>query len=168
MRWYDYFYTEEGALLCSYGIEGESFEYDDTGKPQFTEVVYNNPDGLSLNDAIALYACVPAQASWYNWERELVPTTSENVWNTKELFEGNWVDEYTMPQITLTADESMEYAQIMTDVLTYLSENIVKFITGQKSMDEYDSMLAELKSMGVDRATEIQQAALNRFYARKS
>ena len=88
--------------------------------------------------------------------------------NTKELFEGNWVDEYTMPQITLTADESMEYAQIMTDVLTYLSENIVKFITGQKSMDEYDSMLAELKSMGVDRATEIQQAALNRFYARKS
>ena len=33
----------QGALLCNYGIEGETFEYDADGVPHFSDLIYNNP-----------------------------------------------------------------------------------------------------------------------------
>ena len=43
----------------------------------FTDLVLNNPDGLSVNDATILYTCGPVHPKWYDWERELTPTMSD-------------------------------------------------------------------------------------------
>ena len=54
MQWCNYMYTDEGALLCNYGIEGESFEYDENHVPVFTDLVLNNPD-MSTTVALFMY-----------------------------------------------------------------------------------------------------------------
>ena len=58
MRWLDYFYSEEGTVLCRLGIEGESYEVVD-GKYQLLDNIKNNPDGLTLDQALGQWAIFP-------------------------------------------------------------------------------------------------------------
>ena len=43
---------------------------------------------------------------------------------------------------------------------------VVKFITGQEPIENFDAFQARLRQMGIERAIEIEQAALDRFNAR--
>lgn len=52
----DYLFTEEGAVLSSYGIEGVTYELNDQGAPQFTETIFNNPDGIPARAAMGYFA----------------------------------------------------------------------------------------------------------------
>ena len=50
----DWLYSEEGQICYNFGIEGESYEMVD-GKPVYTDVIMNNPDGWSQAQALAAY-----------------------------------------------------------------------------------------------------------------
>lgn len=167
IKWFDYFYTEEGSLLCNYGIEGQSYNLVD-GKPVITDLIYANPDGLAINSALPFYATNQMLAAWYDWEREISPKTSQAVWDTKELFDGNWVDEYSIPEsyLTMTSEENTEFAAIMSDINTFLEENMVRIIIGNGSMSEFDGIMNQVKTMKIDRAIELKQAAYDRFLNR--
>ena len=71
-----------------------------------------------------------------------------------------------LPATTMTVDETTENAEIMTDIKTYVSEMEAKFIMNIVSLDNYQDYLNTLDSMGIARAIEIQQAALDRYNAR--
>ena len=60
MMMVNYLFSEAGQLMYNYGDEGHSFEYDTEGKPQYTELITNNPDGISYKDACYLYASAVA------------------------------------------------------------------------------------------------------------
>ena len=53
-RWCDWVYSEEGHMYKVFGIEGETYEWVD-GFPKFTDLIVNNPDGLSFSQAHTLY-----------------------------------------------------------------------------------------------------------------
>ena len=55
-RYVDYLYSEEGTLLANYGVEGDTFVYDDQGNPHLTEKVTNNPE-FEYRVAINLFTC---------------------------------------------------------------------------------------------------------------
>jgi putative aldouronate transport system substrate-binding protein len=98
MRWYDYFYTEDGSLLANYGIEGQGFNYDANGKPKTTELIYTDKDGRAMNSMFPIYAMAQSQPMWYDWERELSPTTSQNVLDTQVNFLKNWTGARSVPR----------------------------------------------------------------------
>ena len=50
-RWCDWVYSEEGHMYKVFGIEGETYEWVD-GFPKFTDLIVNNPDGLSFSQHI--------------------------------------------------------------------------------------------------------------------
>ena len=68
-----------------------------------------------------------------------------------------------MPPISLTTDESSERTDIITEVNTYITETKMKFIIGAESLDNYDKYLAQINALGLPRAVEITQGALNRY-----
>ena len=68
--------------------------------------------------------------------------------------------------MTMTDEENSEYVTLYTDIETLTQENTVKFITGEKSLDEYDAFVQQLKTYNIDRCIELQQAALDRYNAR--
>lgn len=70
-----------------------------------------------------------------------------------------------MPPISLSADDSAERNDIMAQIDTYAEEKMMHFITGVEPLENFDAYLAELKSMGIDRALEITQAAADEFFA---
>ena len=51
----------------------------------------------------------------------------------------------------------------MAQVDTFAKEMMVKYITGAESLDNFDSYIDEVNDYGLTRATEITQAALDRF-----
>ena len=48
-------YTTDGILLANYGVEDVTFTYNADGKPEFTDLIMNNPDGYSYRDSVALH-----------------------------------------------------------------------------------------------------------------
>lgn len=71
-----------------------------------------------------------------------------------------------MPPVTPTSEESREYSAIMNEINTYRDEMVLKFIFGTESLDNFDTYVKNIENMGLDRALEIQRAALERYNAR--
>ena len=72
-----------------------------------------------------------------------------------------------MPPISMTSDEGTNYSAIMGDITTYVQECTVKFITGAMDVDkEWDNYVSQIQSMGIEQATEYQQAALDKMCIR--
>ena len=166
LRWLDYLYTEEGALLANYGIEGDTFEFDESGKPVFTDKILNNENGWTMAQTVSSYLCPSAGiANWSDWTRELagVPEKDQEcytVWSEAS-------DDWRLPTISLTQEESTERAALYADISTCVKENTAKFISGALDIEEnWDAYIAELETSGIERAIEITQAAYDRYMAR--
>ena len=165
MKLMNYLYSEEGAELANYGIEGDTFNYVD-GKPILTDKISHNEE-YSMSQAQALYLMPPSRfGGLYDWTRELSTVPEKDIkafdiWGVAD-------DSYILPsRISYTSDESTERAKIVAEVDTYMKENSVKFITGVLDIDtEWDNYVNQLKDLGVERAIEITQAALDRFNQR--
>ena len=165
IRWLDYLFSPDGSLLTSYGFEGQTYELNDEGQPAFTEFMYANPDGHSLSQMMALYCKPPSGAMEYHWERELAGQPDVNL-NAMDVWNANNDGAYYLPGITMTYEESSEYAQIMGDIETLVNETIIQYIMGLKPLSEYESFVEQIKSMDIARAMEIQQNALDRYNER--
>ncbi|HML47796.1 MAG TPA: hypothetical protein PKE04_13715, partial [Clostridia bacterium] len=46
LRWVDYFYSEEGALLFRFGVEGETYYFNEAGLPTFNDSILNDSRGF--------------------------------------------------------------------------------------------------------------------------
>ena len=63
MRWFDYFYGEEGSAFVAFGPkEGETYTIDGEGHYHYTDFIQKNPDGLSAKQVIGTFS--PTQSSW--------------------------------------------------------------------------------------------------------
>lgn len=164
LQWLDYLYTEEGALLCNYGIEGDTFTLVD-GEPVYTEKMLQNPDGLSFSQAMALYTMPPSSVCWQDWKRELGAVPAKDILSY-DIWGATTADNTIPTGVTLTSAENQEYAKIMSDITALVNEKTNLFITGVESLDNYDAFVAQIEALKIDRAVELQQAALDRFYSR--
>lgn len=167
MRWLDYLFTEEGALLANYGVEGDTFEFDENGDPVFTDKILNNENGWTMTQTVASYLCPSAGiANWSDWTRELagVPEKDQacyDVWSEAD-------DTWRLPSsVSLTQEESTERAALYADISTIVKEQTAQFISGALDIESnWDAYIASLESSGIERAIEITQAAYDRYLGR--
>lgn len=166
-RWCDWWYSDEGYMLANYGIEDVSYVLDSDGNAKYTDVILNPEDGLSTNIVQSLYTvgngqliCVQDPYRTYQWYEDY-QIEAEKLWATVET------REQLMPTgVAKTSEEGERYSSRYNDIATYLSENSVKFIRGERSMSEFDGFISTLYELGVEECIDINQAALNRFYNR--
>jgi len=163
LRYLDFGYSEEGNILYNFGTEGVSFEWIN-GYPTYTDVVMNNP---TLNRAQALSSHA---RSAYNGpfvqRREYFEQYGYSFPQQAEAI-ANWqitnVDRYKMPPVIPTPDESRELATIMSDINTYRDEMRNRYIMGVENLTTFNQYVQNIRNMGIERAIEIQTAALSRF-----
>ncbi len=96
----------------------------------------------------------------YNIRNQVLAIQTWNQWDA------GLTDELVLPPITQTSEESSEFANIMTQVDTYVAENRNKVIMGELPVSHWDTVVAELKNMKIDRAVELRNNALTRYNAR--
>lgn len=165
-RLLDYGYSEEGHVYYNFGEEGVSFEWKD-GYPTYTDLVMKSPDGLPPAQAMASYMRGNYNGPFVQDIRYLEQYyTLQEQKDTVPTWDKNNGDKHALPPITPTAEESKEFSTIMNEINTYRDEMTLKFIFGQESIDNFDKYVENIKSMGLERALEIQNAALERYNAR--
>lgn len=162
VQWKDYWYSQDGGDLCSYGVEGESYEWTPEGElewidPSLTE--NKDADFWTLYPRFKLHnAGYMRDSTSYTFEPEVFECI--DLWAEQS-------DDWVIPaNLTFTEEEADEIASIMTDVNAYVEEMTYKFVTGQAPMSEYDNYVAQLKALNIEEAVSIYQAALERYEAR--
>ncbi|MGL4738587.1 MAG: extracellular solute-binding protein [Cellulosilyticaceae bacterium] len=166
VSWFDQRYSDEGVMMRNFGREGLTYNMVD-GQPVYTDLITQNPEGLSMAVALAQYTQAgypspgvcehpayhsqymyrPAQQAGLEMFNRDVETASKNM----------------LPPVVATPDESKELATIVTEMDTYISEKTIGFITGVESLDKFEEFVEQVKVLGVERAVAIQQAGVDRY-----
>lgn len=165
-RLLDYGYSEKGSMLYNFGTENVSYKMVN-GTPIYQDVIMNNPDKLSIAEAMAKYTRVSYDGPYVQKKEYLeqylaLPQQKDTIkiWAK--------VDDSTnrYPVATLTAQEGDEVSKLEGDINTYVSEMMLKFITGVEPLSNVEKFQAQLKNMKIDRVIELRQASVDRFNKR--
>ncbi|TDL65381.1 extracellular solute-binding protein [Paenibacillus amylolyticus] len=165
VQWMDYNYSEEGSDLFNFGIENDSYVRDGEGV-KFTDTIINNPNGLTYDQALASYALSIMDGPINQDSRYLDALLFDD---GQRAANAEWMkasSALTLPPIRLSTDEVTTSTSIMSQVNTYLNETMTAIISGQKPITEFDTMAETIKSMGIDRAIEVHQAAYDRYQSK--
>lgn len=168
VKWLDYAYGEAGHRLFNFGIEGKTYTMEN-GRPEFTDLILNNPDGLSIGQAMSRYLrTAPAAPGYRTDESTVAGYKYQEQKDAVELWSGNLDGRLgrLMPPVSLTREENVEISGIMKDVTTYTNEMFLKYVLGAESLDSFDKYVEKVRALGIDRATQIMQTALERYNSR--
>ncbi|WP_240480065.1 extracellular solute-binding protein [Paenibacillus fonticola] len=163
MRWLDYAYSEEGSMLNSFGIEGVTYEIQN-GTPVYTDLVVNNPEGLSSDQVMMQYS---HGTNFPMIQRDNnLPAKYSQTAEALDIWRNTNHEQHLLPAITPTAEEADEMASIMNDINALVKEAELKIILGNEPVEAYDKYVEQMKDLGIERALEIQQAAYERYLNR--
>lgn len=164
VSWVDFRYSKEGATLANYGTEGYTFEYDEDGVPAFTDVIIHNEEGMTSSLAMNVFTLWRCECLYDAYRMN--STFTEDQRNAPDIWATNSDDKCTLPSVSLSAQEGEEAASLYSDIYTYASEHIIKFINGDEDLSTYDTFVDTINSMKADKLTAIYQAAYDRYISR--
>ncbi|WP_211746637.1 extracellular solute-binding protein [Paenibacillus sp. Marseille-Q4541] len=164
MRWVDYLYTYEGSTLFDKGPEGTMWKYVGENTKEKEEVAI--PGGGDREEFRATltpnYGIVSPGITIP--EVNLGLKTEFDEWVDKETAEKLApIARVPYPNVYLTPEEQEEASRLRSDLDKYVEEMEAKFITGQESLDKWDSYVEQLKKMGAERVAEIYQGAYDKW-----
>ena len=165
IKYMDYMFTQEGAELMNWGIEGETFTYAEDGSRQYTDTVMQSDMGAInyLRSQGIQYRIGMKQDAGYEYA-----TMNEAGTNATKLYNDNkdWFRLEEPPYLDgaldmkYPAEMEEEYQKLMANIRPYVDEKFQSWMLGTGDFEaEYDEFVAELKARGIDRAIEINQAA---------
>lgn len=165
LKWFDYAFTDEGHMLYNFGVEGKSYTMVD-GKPKYTDLITNNPDGHAMRTALGLFARPEApgyvdvgyydqyydmpeqQAAAKMWSDEAAKVEQAVVWRAC---------------YKLNDEEADKVSELLPQFTSFASENFAKFVTGVTPLSDYDKFTAELSKLGANEVMGIYQTAYDRL-----
>ncbi len=159
-RFLDYFYSDEGALFCTYGEQGFAWDYVD-GVPTFNDLILNNPETPDAQGARYFVG------QFQNGPIRVIDSNSHYMPEVREIqavFQANMKD-YAYPTVTNNSDE-IDTMKKWADIDTYCRETITAFILGNKPLTEWDSFISTAESMGINDVVAAKEAAYQRYLAR--
>jgi putative aldouronate transport system substrate-binding protein len=166
-KWLDYLYSEDASILLNFGVEGKTFNWIN-GYPQLVDEIINSPNNESVNVALGRYAIGVSVFPFVNDPRVRVQrliriqaqTDALNLWNQTDISRA-------LPLVSFLPEESQELAGIMSEVNTFMKEYTLSFLLGRRDINrEFDGYIGILKSLGIERAIQINQTALDRYNKR--
>ena len=166
MRYLDYFYSKDGTLAIRMGIEGKSYYVED-GKYKLYDFIANDPNGLTLDEALCKWGlfgggCLP---QYITDEVDMSAAQNADTKADVETLRPDLIDPESLCKLLFSSDEAFELSVYQTDILNFVQENIVKFITGERDLAEWDDYVSQVQAMGLEQYLAIYQAAYDRWLA---
>lgn len=171
IKFVDWLYSDQGGYLMNYGIEGTHWEMVD-GKPQFLNSVveeYKSRTGDPTYEAGSEIGIgdLFLDMSWYSNYDAAFKTTSEESWtreNIHKVYEEHMDCVIQQPiEPPYTAEESARITEINQNYMDYSKTEINKFVSGERSFDEWDEFVQELIDKGAQERVDIANQAEQRF-----
>ena len=113
------------------------------------------------------YCAYSTCSNLFFWESQKVGQADEVLY-AYDIWDKYYEDEYTMPSLSLTAEESETYSSHYGDISTYASEMVLKFILGIEPLNEetYAAYVKRVENMGIQDCVDVYQSAYDRYLAR--
>lgn len=165
VRFLDYGYSDEGRMLYNFGTEGLTYNMVD-GNPVFTDLLTKSEAGLSVE--LKKYAMGSYSGPFVQDSRVVEQMQAEppQVRPAVLAWDDTDAEKHIMPLITENKDEAKEMSKLASEINTYSSEMMIKFVVGAEPLDNFEAYQRQLKDFGLDRALEIKEQALKRYYDR--
>lgn len=176
LRFFDWLYSEEGALLMNYGIEGQDWEMVND-EPHFkADVVKSYQD----KSADPYYAAASEKGlgslffapGWYSHSNyDFSVKASEDavddvfIYNVYKDEMNTIIDAPVEPPYTDA--EAEQITKIKQNIEDYSATEINKFISGERSISEFDQFVEHLKKNGAEEWEKIANEAQARYEASK-
>lgn len=88
----------------------------------------------------------------------------ELLWTaTKELYEPHGVD-MIIPELIIPTEISRQYNEIKSSLRNHMARNFAAFITGERSLEEWDDFLGELEAIGINWYVGETQKVYDKMY----
>lgn len=154
VKYMDFFYTEEGKNLASWGKEGETYTVEGGQKkfkPEFTDVTeMRKKTGLQTSGT---YAWLDFGAHLSLFSKDLQNAYKEAV---------KYDPANMQPKLPYTEKENEVLSVTGQAVKKHRDENLIKFITGSRSLAEWDKYVEEAKALGIQKLIDINKEAHKR------
>lgn len=158
----DYLYSEEGAFLCSYGIEGEHYTVADDGAISFDQekidwyLANANDPYREFSNEIGI-GCLAFAGRFYDdaWYKFMDQ-------NSRDMYAFWLADSNIRPYtytLCLSAEATEKVADLKTACDTLVASESLKFIMGTRPLAEFDDFVAELKAQGAEEIEAIYNEA---------
>jgi len=167
--YYDTIYSPEFIDLMDWGTEGKGYEVVNGQKVRLTRAVaaadlWDN--GALQFDSLARFFFPTV---FHNERMEEITMVERNGWKEKSDFEisiksiqprtpNDNTGYYALP----TTDENEILGRYTTDLNTYSREMAANLSLGRMNISELDSIIKELKNLGLDEVLAVRQAQLDR------
>jgi len=163
IKYFDFWFTEEGRRLMNFGIEGDTYTMVN-GKPVFTDKVLKGEK--AVNDFLWTIGAQIAIGFKQDFEYEKQWTNPVALQGVNQYMEGN----YMMPVFpTLIYDEAEQkvISSVWSSINTYINESLMQWILGAQNVDDtFDAYMSELKKMGIEDYLKAKQSAYERYLNR--
>ncbi len=167
---FDYLYDENNWFMLQHGIEGVSYEKGDqtlAGITWLAQAYGLNSDtpgavhyGIHGFQKIERVRTKEVIMSFYP---KLYPEVFFQHVDRIEAEGGGFAKD--QPQLKFTSDEFKIKNGVETALLTYLDENVVMFVEGERPLSEWEDFMAEIEGMGLAQVPKIYDDALARWDA---
>jgi len=98
------------------------------------------------------------------YTKKLDPTNANDYWRyTQSEACADYCTFVCLPSTYLAADQQAVVTDIQVQVQNYVNEQSAKFITGARSLDEFDAYLDELKAMGIEDYIDVYKDAYSSY-----
>jgi len=150
----NWFYTDEACELVSWGKEGETYEIVDGEKQFIAEEGQNVQSLYGFNTLGSHIRHDPASID--------VSISEEQASVTDFLLDNTYPHLNPTHYLEFTDEQDAKRADIITMLGSFVSENVQKFILGQKPMSEWDEFSKELSEFPIDELLAIYEEAYNK------
>ena len=174
MDLFDFVYTDEYALIVSYGIEHVGYEMDERGVV-IPATIPGDAETFDARYGAAWAGLAPAALPNMRTDTvyyDLLPEGVSARTQAKNEVIYDWTTdlikkatiECAFDQLAIATDEELEViGNVEEQLKTYASELLVDLIMGRKSLDDMDVYRGELEKLGLNEYMEVIQAQRDRY-----
>jgi len=162
IKYFDFWFTEEGRRLANFGVEGEQYTLVD-GEAIFTDEVLNSDQPVN-NQLYGVGSQLQARGYFqdYNYEKQ---------WSNEVALEGIALydeGDYLIDQflgVAFNADEQSVYDRSWPSIRDYMLERQQQWILGSGDVNaDWDDYMETLNEMGLQEVLEVMNSAYVRQY----
>ena len=155
LKFVDWFYSDKGKALVSWGKEGETYK------------VVNSEKQFILDDK-----GTPARNLYgfgtYGLYQVIDETSNEALYTKENVAEAHKAAEFLEPRsnpinwLPFNESEKEISDQKLTPITNYVNEQLSKFILGQRPISEWDAYVKEVNALGVEELRKAYEDAYSR------
>lgn len=164
-QWLNWFFTEKGRETYNFGVQGQTYELDESGTPYYTDLIMNSSLGVGPGLATSMVIGWAAMPFPRYTERTAALYTNDEEKNMYDMWIANR-DNTHVYFGDLTQEENEAFSATASDILTVVSEAMSGFIMGTKSLADWDTYVQQCYDMGLQELIDLKQDAYDRYLQR--